>query len=129
MVKTITLLFGAILALVGLVGFFIPSPLFGIFEVNALHNAIHLATGALLLGVGFFSPQSSRMTLGVFGIIYAIVAVLGFVMPGDTILGLIPSNTADDGLHTLLALVFLYGGFMTESTSEDSMGSAMSNSM
>ncbi len=125
MAKTILYVFGAIFALVGLVGFFISSPLFGIFEVNALHNAIHLATGIIFLGVAFMAPSSSHMTAGVFGIIYAIVAVLGFVMPGDDILGLIPSNIADDALHTIVALVLLYAGFMTRNEPESSMGSSM----
>ena len=129
MAKIILYVFGAIFTLVGLVGFFISSPLFGIFEVNALHSAIHLATGIIFLGVAFMAPRSSHMTAGVFGIVYAIVAVLGFVMPGDDILGLIPSNTADNALHTVVALVLLYAGFMTKDESVSSMGTTMGSSI
>ena len=46
--KNITIVFGSTFILVGLLGF-IPNPLVsanGIFEVNAMHNLVHLLTGA-----------------------------------------------------------------------------------
>ncbi|MEI9966231.1 MAG: DUF4383 domain-containing protein [Candidatus Moraniibacteriota bacterium] len=45
-----------------------------------------------------------------FGIVYGLVAVLGFILPSP-ILGLIEVNMADNLLHVVLALVFLYIGF------------------
>ncbi|HEX9159670.1 MAG TPA: DUF4383 domain-containing protein, partial [Rhizomicrobium sp.] len=62
----------------------------------------------LLLGV--YSPFGAGMALRVVGIIYALVAVLGFVM-GDSVFG-IAMNMADHWLHVALALVILYAGFV-----------------
>ena len=44
-------IFGAIFIIVGILGF-IPNPLVsyrGVFEVNTLHNIVHLITGGILL--------------------------------------------------------------------------------
>jgi hypothetical protein len=54
MVRTAAKLFGAVLVLVGILGF-VPGittddgHLLGIFHVNAIHNIIHLASGAVAL--------------------------------------------------------------------------------
>lgn len=125
MAKTILYVFGAVFTVVGILGFFMSSPLLGLFMVNGLHNAIHLATGIIFLGVAMMAPSSSRMTAGVFGVVYAIVAVLGFVMGGDMILGIISNNMADNGLHTVVALVLLYAGFMAKDMSEGGVGASM----
>jgi hypothetical protein len=112
MAKTILYLLGSILTVVGILGFVMPSPLFGIFEVNALHNVVHLASGLVFLGVAFMAPSQSAMTAKIFGVVYALVAVLGLIMGGDMLLGLISVNMADHLLHIALALVLLYAGFM-----------------
>lgn len=128
MAKTILYVFGVVFTLVGILGFFMASPLLGIFEVNALHSAIHLATGIIMLAVAYMWSESSRMTAQIFGVVYALVAILGFVMGEGMLLGLIQVNMEDNILHTLVALVLLYAGF-TAKDSSPSMGGAMSASM
>ena len=59
---------------------------------------------------------SNRLFFQVFGVVYAIVAVLGLVMGGN-VLGLIMTNMADHLLHLALAVVFLYVGFMMKDSS------------
>ena len=59
MARTVAAVFGAIYVLAGIVGFILESPLFGLFEVNALHNIVHIALGALLLYASTSSPISS----------------------------------------------------------------------
>jgi hypothetical protein len=129
MAKTILYVFGTIFTLVGILGFFIASPLLGIFEVNALHNAIHLVTGIIMLAVAFMWEGSSRMVAQIFGVVYALVAILGFVMGEGMLLGLIPINMEDNILHTAVALVLLYAGFMARDMQASSMGASMSASM
>jgi len=113
MAKTILYVLGAVLTVVGIIGF-VNDPVLGVFEVDTLHNFVHLVSGVIFLGVAAFASAQVQMTAKTFGIIYAVIAVLGFTIPGDTILGLVEGNLADHVLHAALALALLYGGFMGE---------------
>ena len=111
--KTAALVIGIIFIAVGVLGF-IPNPLVsptGIFAVNTAHNLVHLVSGAAILA-GAYMGLGSALTLKVFGVIYALVAILGFFMTGDMLLGVIHVNQADKWLHVALAVVILAAGFM-----------------
>ena len=127
MTKTLAWVFGVVLTLVGILGF-VPGlttndMLLGIFTVGGLHNLIHLVTGlaALAAAMGYFSP---KMYFQIFGVVYGIVTVVGFVQ-GDTVLGLIMVNMADNVLHLLIAAVALYAGFMMKEESMAMPSSSM----
>jgi hypothetical protein len=47
----------------------------------------------------------------IFGVVYGLVAVLGFVVGDGMLLGLISNNTADTWLHVGIAVVSLIIGF------------------
>lgn len=108
--KTIVTILGIVFVVIGVLGFF-NDPLLGIFDVDGTHNVIHLLSGVLALGAVGMGMDATRTYAKVFGVVYGLVAVLGFLMPGDMILGLFASNIADDVLHVVLAVVFLYVGF------------------
>lgn len=115
MVRTAAKVLGAVLVLVGILGF-IPAltpdgHLLGIFHVNALHNVIHLASGALALFAGFSSYGASKTYFQVFGVVYGLVTLLGFVYGNDPILGLVANNTADILLHLAITAASLFLGF------------------
>ena len=82
----------------------------GIFVTNTAHDIVHLAGGALLLA-GVYTQLGASMALKIVGVVYALVAILGFVMPGDMMLGMVAMNEADRWLHVLLAVVLLAAGF------------------
>jgi hypothetical protein len=110
--KTVALVIGIVLVVVGALGF-IPNPLIsasGLFAVNTAHNLVHLITGVVLL-IGVYTTLGSAMALKIIGVVYAIVAILGF-FSGDMLLGFILTNTADTWLHVVLAIVILLAGFM-----------------
>ncbi len=109
MQKTILTILGVVFLAIGVLGF-VSDPLLGIFEVDALHNIIHILSGALALVAVSMGASAMTTYSRVFGIVYALVAVLGFVS-GTTVLGLIAVNLADNVLHLVLAVVFLYLGF------------------
>ena len=117
MAKTMAVLFGVVFLVVGILGF-VPAVtknemLLGIFHVNTAHNAVHLLSGAVALFCGMSSVGASRIYFKIFGLVYAAVAVLGFLNPGDTmLLGLISNNTADTWLHVGIAAVSLIIGFI-----------------
>ena len=123
MVKTAAILFGIVFLLVGICGFFpsitTPMPggdggmLLGIFHVNLAHNIVHLASGAVFLLCGMAGAGASRMFFQIFGIVYLVVAVLGFMNGDKPILGMIANNMNDVWLHVALAAVMLFLGFGT----------------
>lgn len=113
MVQKLAWVFGIVFVVIGLLGF-VPAlapggNLLGIFTVDPLHNIIHLLSGILALGA-VLTGNYARLYFQVFGVVYAIVAVVGF-MQGDTVLGLIVTNTADHVLHLVIAAVALWAGF------------------
>jgi hypothetical protein len=109
MLKIFTLILGGILILIGVLGF-VNDPVFGLFDVDTVHNVVHLLSGALAIMTALISVSYARLFLIVFGIIYALVAIIGFVNNGD-ILGLFYANRADHYLHTTIALSCLAVGF------------------
>ena len=115
MLQKLAMIFGVILLLLGVLGF-VPGItndqlLLGIFYVNPLHNIINLVAGAIALWASFTSVKAAKMYFQIFGIIFALLAVLGFFTGEGLILGLISNNTPDLVLHLILAAVALYAGF------------------
>ena len=104
------LILGGILLLVGLIGF-VNDPVLGLFEVDALHNVVHLLTGAILLAAGFINNgANARMVNITLGVVYLLVALVGWIAP--TFLGSIMQfNNADNWLHLLLGVVLVGVGF------------------
>ena len=117
------LLAGLSLLLAGVFGFLsdsrfdtgdgVQGDLFLGFEVNAVHNLIHVASGLVLLAA---SPKraSARAIALAFGLVYGLVAIIGLI-DGEDVLGLIPINSADNLLHIALAAL----GIITALISRD----------
>jgi hypothetical protein len=115
------LLAGISLLLAGIFGFFSDSSFdtgnavqgdsFLGFEVNAIHNLIHVASGLVLLAA---SPKraSARTVALAFGLVYGAVAIVGLI-DGQDVLGLIPVNSADNVLHIALAALGILTGLMS----------------
>lgn len=96
--------------LVGLLGLF-NNPILGIFKVNMLHNWVHIISGIVALIFAFQSDSAARGFAWVFGIVYALVAIYGFVAPASA-QKLLAVNMADNILHVLLAIIFIVAGSM-----------------
>jgi hypothetical protein len=113
--KKIAVLFGVIFVAAGLLGC-VPSlnaggkPL-GLFDVNTAHNLVHLATGILAIMAGALSNKRAGVFFQVFGLIYALVAVLGFFSGDQPLLGVVANSTPDSVLHVVIAVVALSLGF------------------
>jgi hypothetical protein len=108
-------LIGAVLLVAGILGFFYSasfgSPgevdaVLGILDVNAWHNLVHLLSGVVGLAAFASGPAASRTYALVFGVVYLIVAIWGFIIGShESILGFIPVNTEDNVLHLILGLL------------------------
>jgi hypothetical protein len=55
--------------------------------------------------------KAAKTYFQVFGVIYAIVAILGFISGDAPVLGFLANNMADAWLHAVIAVVALYMGF------------------
>ena len=124
MLQTAAKLFGAVFILIGVLGFipaFTPdNHLLGIFHVDALHNIVHLASGAVALVTGFTSARAARAYFQIFGIVYGLVALLGLFTGDGELLGIMAHNWADFVLHVVIASAALYLGFGTPRQGADS---------
>jgi hypothetical protein len=120
------LLFGAVLVVAGIVGFFYSSDfgspgnvddVFGILGVNGWHNLVHIATGALgLLAAGAGYHYARQYAYGL-GVVYIAIAIWGFIIgSGESILGFIPINTEDNFLHLLIGIAGVGAGLATPAT-------------
>lgn len=120
MYKRAARVFGIVLLLVGLLGFIPPlAPhgyLFGLFEVDALHNLLHLVTGGAGVLVAFVGGRAGQGYFRVVGIIYGLLTVLGFFHGNAPLFGVMAHNQADIGLHLVIALYTLYMGFVVRTT-------------
>jgi hypothetical protein len=121
-------LIGAALLAAGIIGFFYSasfgSPgsvdaVLGVLDVNAWHNLIHILSGAVGLVAFASGPRASRTYALVFGVVYIVVAIWGFIIGNhESILGFVPINTEDNVLHAVLGVLgvaaYAAGGPETE---------------
>jgi len=117
MVKTAATLFGIVFLAIGILGF-VPGitsdqMLLGIFMVNPAHSVVHIASGIVALLCAMSGAGASRVYFQIFGIVYGLVAILGFVQGNAILLGMISNNNADTWLHTGIAVVSLFLGLGT----------------
>jgi len=106
MVKAAAILVGLIFLLIGIVGF-VPAitpangMLLGIFHVNTAHNIVHLASGIVFLLCGMAGTGPSQTFFRIFGIIFGVVALLGFFYGDNALLGIVAKNAADTWLYVV----------------------------
>jgi uncharacterized protein DUF4383 len=105
---------GALLIVVGILGFFSSATFggprsvdtaLGVLHVNAWVNLLHVATGALAL---LLAPVAARRCALWLGLLYTGLAIWGFAIgAGDAILGFLPAGGGEDGLHLALGVLGL----------------------
>ena len=103
--KTYAMVIGAVLVLLGLVGF-VNNPILGIFGVNVAQDLLHLVGGALILWLA--SKGTTKSTNMWLGIIALVVGVLGLVPGANTLLASVFNiNMAITYLHLAVGVVSL----------------------
>lgn len=122
MAKTFALLFGIVFIVLGVLGFF-PNPIVGdsigaLFMADTAHNLVHLVIGLIMAVIALSAPEKSRGTLIFFGVIYIILAVVGFInfgsSGGEGSLWGIDMNSADSWLHVVLGVLLLIIGMASK---------------
>lgn len=116
--------FGGVYVLVGLVGFAITGGvgfahhdgalLLGIFEVNPLHNIVHLAIGVAFIAGAAGGLRSARIVNLSIGTVYLLVGLVGFFVPRDEPVNLLALNMADNWLHIVTGAAALAVGALAD---------------
>ncbi|GIJ47333.1 hypothetical protein Val02_42190 [Virgisporangium aliadipatigenens] len=108
---------GAVFVLVGLLGFTVSGEhtavgheggaLLGLFQVNVLHNVVHIAVGAVMIGAAVAGGRIAKATNVTIGAVYLLLGLVGLMLTGDTPLNIIALNGADNGLHIFLGVALI----------------------
>jgi hypothetical protein len=85
----------------------------GVFIINPLHSAMHVASGVMFLFASALGASAARLWFQIFGGIYAALAAMGFWVGNGMILNCITNNRSDSWGHAGLALSMLLIGFAT----------------
>ncbi len=120
--RTVAAGFGAVYTLVGLAGFFVSdtfaarndNALLG-FEVNNLHNIVHLLIGLALLGASKRLDTARSANLAI-GATYVALAVLGPFID-DTKANIVALNVPDHFLHLASGLLLVAVAVATDKKS------------
>lgn len=109
MAKIASYVLGVVMFVLGVVGFS-SNPILGIFKVDVIHNLIYIVLGAVLVLTMFYN---SRIAAKIVGVVLAIVAILGFISPTSSILGVAETNIASSILEAVFAVILLGAGFLS----------------
>jgi hypothetical protein len=114
--------FGAVYLLVGAAGFAVTGGVdfaatqgkaLVIFDVNPLHNYVHLGVGALLLLGALIGLIASKGANILVGVVYLLVGLAGLFLVNSTY-NILAINLADNGLHIVTGLLALVIGLRPE---------------
>jgi hypothetical protein len=109
LVRTVAVVFGVVYVLAGIAGFVLDSPLFGLFDVNLVHNVVHILLGAVLL-YGSTSTSTALMTTRAVGALLVLLGILGIPFPDG--FDIVPLSGNDIWLHLASGVIMLAAGFM-----------------
>lgn len=119
--RAISLGLGVFYLLIGVLGF-VPGVtmasaapghglLLGVFEVNPMHNIVHLVAGAVLVYAGMV-PSLTTLLDRVMAVVFALLIPVSLIAP---IAEGVAINLPDTLLHTVSALIAGYAGFLAAS--------------
>lgn len=112
MLRLLAILLGIAFIFAGVAGymptFMKDGLLFGYFEVDSIHNIIHMVTGVLAI-MAATSYRLTKIFFAVFGIIYAALGILGFWQGGN--LFITHTNMASNIFHLVVGVIAIYLGF------------------
>ncbi|MCC5831574.1 MAG: DUF4383 domain-containing protein [Chlamydiales bacterium] len=106
---------GIIFLIIGIAGFVphlvVEDRLADVFRVNIWLNTLHVVSGILAFAAGFSRRIILRLYYQIFGILYALLAVLGFIYVEEDILGFLANNNPDTWFHVIIAIACLILGY------------------
>ena len=121
--QVFALLFGAVLTVAGILGFFVNASFeiaarvdrdtLILFDINGWHNVVHLVSGVIGLGLAGSWAGARAYAFGL-GAVYVVLTIVGFIVgDGGTLVMLVPINIEDNFLHLAIAIAGLAAGAAT----------------
>ena len=130
-VRRTLLIFGLLLAAVGVAGFFMNTKAGDAFHLDTGQNITYLIIGLASLYVGeVWSSESKRIFLGIAGVLFLGVAIAGFAIAGGEShdLGIFDvQNPWENIVHVVLGLLFLSVVFYPRRFRDYSVGTNVSD--
>jgi hypothetical protein len=115
---------GAVFVVVAMLGFAVSGghevaghtggSLFGLFQVNVLHNLVHLAVGAAMIGAAIAGGGVAKRANTLIGVVYLLLGVVGLFITGDHPANIIALNGPDNGLHLAVGAALVAIGVGTD---------------
>jgi purine-cytosine permease-like protein len=120
--RLLGLVLGVVYLLLGILGFFLTSEtgfaattgpkVIDLFQVNPLHNLVHLVVGIVLVVTALVGIRPARIANMTLGAIFLLVGVVGLLLASpDNALNILAINGADNVLNFATAVVLLCVGF------------------
>lgn len=114
MLRIFALFFGLSFMIFGVLGFMpeftYEDKLLGIFTSGTLNNFLHIILGAAGLTCGLRGTGASRAFFIIVGILFGVLALLGFYDATLAIFRFMATSSVNNWLYTAVAIVFLYLG-------------------
>lgn len=114
--------FGPILLLVGILGLVLGDDLLlDVLNIDVVEDIIHVASGLLLIYLGFKATVAMAKTgVLVLGVVYLVVAALGFLAP-DLIESIFPHGytIVDNLIHLATGVLAVVAAMMTKTRDAD----------
>lgn len=82
-----------------------------VFQVNAWLNGLHIATGVYALIVAFWNEKAQRNFFRITGVIYAVMALMGFIFESREMYVFFANNGPDTWFHVILSIAALILGY------------------
>jgi hypothetical protein len=120
MARILSYILGAVMVVAGVLGFALKGDVLGIFTAGTALSALWVVAGLVTLAVAMWMQKHVMLWAKAMGIIFAVLAVLGFVMNG-AVLMYFDNTMSNNILHLVLAAVFLAAGFMPMGSSMEPM--------
>ncbi len=108
MVRNYAKVVGVVIVLIGVFGLILGErSLFGVLNIDIAEDIVHLVTGGLMAAVGFRGDiDLVRNVVGGLGVVYLVVAIVGFIVPD--LFGLLPHEyhtVFDNLIHLALGVL------------------------
>ncbi|MBA2485208.1 MAG: hypothetical protein H0V35_03770 [Nitrospira sp.] len=117
---------GIAIVAIGVVGLLMgEQPILGFLNIDIAEDLVHLASGGAMAFVAFTHRDNHvlRMIVGVIGVTYLAVGVIGFLIPH--VFGLLPHgySTFDNVLHLVLGVMGILVAWGREATEGPNLSS------
>lgn len=115
--------FGGLFVVLGLSGFAVTAghhavgphggELLGVFQVNVLHNIVHVVAGAVMVAAGIVGARSAKAVNTAVGLVYLALFLVGLFVLGSAA-NIIALNGADNALHLALGAALTAAGLRAD---------------